>query len=102
MAWVYLCIAGIFEITWAVCLKQPDALKFNITSVILLSSMLGSIIFLSFAMRTIPIGTAYAVWTGIGIIGTVLYEYLSGGSLSSMRIIYLTMIFIGIVGLKTT
>lgn len=103
MAWVYLVIAGIFEITWAVCLKQSNSLKMNATSILLLTSMVCSIVFLSLAMRSIPMGTAYAAWTGIGIIGTVIYgAYILGEPMSLMRLTYLAMVLIGIVGLKTT
>jgi quaternary ammonium compound-resistance protein SugE len=103
MAWVYLVIAGIFEITWAVCLKQSNSLKMNYTSIILLASMVFSVVFLSLAMKSIPMGTAYAVWTGIGIIGTVIYgAYILGEPISLMRVLYLAMILVGIIGLKIT
>ena len=101
MAWIYLIIAGVFEIVWAVGLKYCDGFKLNIPLGIVISAMALSVFFLVLAMRQIPIGTAYAVWTGIGVIGvTSLGMLLFNESASFSRLLYLGLIFIGILGLK--
>jgi quaternary ammonium compound-resistance protein SugE len=101
MAWVYLLIAGIFEVLWAIGLKYQDDIKLNLMLATIICAMALSVIFLQLAMKTIPIGTAYTIWTGIGILGVTLYDiYILNEPASAMRITFLSMIFVGIVGLK--
>lgn len=101
MAWVYLFIAGLFEIGWAIGLKYTDGFTKLWPSVITIIGMILSFYFLSTAVKWIPIGTAYAIWTGIGAVGTaILGIILFGDSKEFMRIFFILLIVIGIVGLK--
>ncbi|MCP5363110.1 MAG: multidrug efflux SMR transporter [Rickettsiaceae bacterium] len=101
MAWFYLFIAGIFEIFWAVGIKYCDGFKITLPLVLVIISMALSVIFLGLATRTIPMSIAYAVWTGIGIIGVFTYGlFILKDPISVKNIIFVGMILIGIVGLK--
>ena len=101
MAWIYLFIAGLFEIGWAVGLKYTEGFTKLWPSVITIFGMILSFYFLSTAVKTIPIGTAYAIWTGIGAVGTaILGIILFGESKEFMRMLFILLIIIGIVGLK--
>ncbi len=101
MAWFYLFTAGIFEIFWAVGIKYCDGFKITLPLVLVIISMALSVIFLGLATRTIPMSIAYAVWTGIGIIGVFTYGLLIlKDPISVKNIIFVGMILIGIVGLK--
>jgi len=101
MAWVYLSVAGLFEIGWAIGLKYSDGFSKPIPSILTVTAMLLSIWLLSLAMRTIPVGTAYVVWTGIGAIGVALLGMvLFGESREILRMICLFLIIAGIIGLK--
>ena len=101
MAWIYLFIAGLFEIGWAVGLKYTDGFSKLWPSVITIVIMILSFYFLSSAVKTIPIGTAYAIWTGIGAVGTaILGIFLFGESKEFVRLFFILLIIIGIVGLK--
>ena len=101
MAWIYLFIAGLFEIGWAVGLKYTEGFTKLRPSVITIFGMILSFYFLSTAVKTIPIGTAYAIWTGIGAVGTaILGIILFGESREFMRMLFILLIVIGIVGLK--
>ena len=101
MAWIYLFIAGLFEIGWAVGLKYTEGFTKLWPSVITIFGMILSFYFLSTAVKTIPIGTAYAIWTGIGAVGTaILGIILFGESKEFMRMLFILLIVIGIVGLK--
>ena len=103
MAWVCLFIAGLLEIAWAIGLKYTDGFRRPVASVITIVLMIGSFYVLSLAVRTLPIGTAYAVWTGIGAFGTaVLGMYLFNEPVNLPRIACLALIIAGIVGLKVT
>jgi quaternary ammonium compound-resistance protein SugE len=101
MAWVYLIIAGVFEMGWAVGLKYTQSFTKLVPSMFTIISMLISLYLLSLALRTLPIGTAYTIWTGIGAVGTVIFGmvYL-GESRDLMRILFILLIVAGIVGLK--
>jgi quaternary ammonium compound-resistance protein SugE len=103
MAWFYLLLAGFFETGFAVSLKLMDGHK-NIPWVIVFYiSIAFSLLFLSMAMKTIPIGTAYGVWTGIGTAGVVLVGYFFlGESMSVARAGFLLMLIIAIIGLKVS
>ena len=101
MAWNYLIVAGLFECGWAVGLKYADGFTKLIPSLLTVLAMAISLWLLSVAMKTIPVGTAYAVWTGIGAVGVaILGTVLLGESRDIMRIICLFLIVSGIVGLK--
>lgn len=101
MAWIYLIIAGIFEVVWAIGLKYSHGFTKLVPSLITLGGMVVSFYLLSLATRTLPIGTAYAVWTGIGALGTVLLGiFLFNEPAGISRIIFLCLIVIGILGLK--
>jgi len=101
MAWAYLAVAGLFEISWAVGLKYSDGFSKPVPSVLTVIAMGFSIWLLALAMKSIPVGTAYAVWTGIGAIGVaVLGMVLFGESREILRILCLFLIIAGIIGLK--
>ena len=101
MAWAYLTVAGLFEIGWAIGLKYSDGFSKPVPSVLTVVAMGFSIWLLALAMKTIPVGTAYAVWTGIGAVGVaVLGMMLFGESREILRMVCLFMIVTGIVGLK--
>ncbi len=103
MAWVYLLIAGVLEVGWAVGLKYTDGFKRLWPSVWTLAAMFASFFFLSQALRTIPVGTGYAVWTGIGAVGTaILGIILFSESAAAPRILCIGLIVAGIIGLKLT
>lgn len=101
MAWVYLVAAGITEIIWAVGLKHSDGFKKLGPSIFTIIVMLLSFVLLSQAMRKLPLGTAYAVWTGIGAVGTVIYGMARLNEPRDIpRILCVALIVGGIVGLK--
>lgn len=101
MAWFALFVAGLFEIGWAVGLKYTDGFTRLTPTVLTGVSMLASILLLGFALRTLPLGTAYAIWTGIGTIGTVVFGILVGGEpAGAIRLACIVLIVAGIVGLK--
>jgi quaternary ammonium compound-resistance protein SugE len=101
MAWVYLTVAGLFEIGWAIGLKYSDGFSKPIPSSLTIMAMVLSVWMLALAMKTIPVGTAYAVWTGIGAVGVaVLGMVLFGESREILRMVCLFLIITGIIGLK--
>jgi quaternary ammonium compound-resistance protein SugE len=101
MPWVYLTIAGLFEVGWAIGLKYSDGFSKPLPSLLTVVAMAISLWLLAFAMKTIPVGTAYAVWTGIGAVGVALLGMLLfGESREFLRVLCLLLIIAGIVGLK--
>src|SRR5688500_11225266 len=103
MNWLYLFIAGLFEIAWAVGLKYTEGWSRLWPSVITAVLMVASFYFLSLAVKTLPIGTAYAVWTGIGTVGAaVLGMFLFDESRDIVRVLCILLIIAGIAGLKAT
>jgi quaternary ammonium compound-resistance protein SugE len=103
MNWTYLLLAGIFEIGWTIGLKQMDNHRNPVWTIIFYVSILTSFYFLQLALRTLPIGTAYAVYTGIGVVGTALLGMLLFREpVTAMRFLFLSLILTGIVGLKLT
>lgn len=103
MAWIYLTIAGLFEVVWAVGLKYSHGFTKLVPSLITLGGMIVSFYLLSLATKELPMGTAYAVWTGIGAVGTVLLGiFLFKEPVNVVRILFLCFIVIGILGLKFT
>ena len=101
MAWLYLIVAGILEVVWAFFMKKSEGFTLLTPSVITIVAMIGSVILLSFAMRSLPLGTAYAVWTGIGAVGAFVVGILILGEAATFfRIASVTLILAGLVGLK--
>lgn len=99
--WLILFVAGIFEIGWAVGLKFTDGFTKLVPSVLTLISMGISVGLLAYSVKFLPIGTAYAVWTGIGAVGTALCGiFLFGESKEVVRILCILLIVVGIIGLK--
>ncbi len=101
MSWIWLCIAGMFEICWAVGMKYSHGFTRLYPSIFTAVTMFASLGCLALAMRTLPLGTAYAVWTGIGTVGTVIVGMIFfGESTAVLRLLCLLLIVSGIVGLK--
>ncbi|HEY7697457.1 MAG TPA: quaternary ammonium compound efflux SMR transporter SugE [Vicinamibacteria bacterium] len=101
MAWIYLTVAGLFEVAWAIGLKYSEGFTRLWPSLWTGASMVMSLFLLAQALRTLPVGTGYAVWTGIGSVGTALLGIvLLGESRDFVRLLCLALIVIGIVGLK--
>ena len=99
--WLYLLIAGLAEIGWAVGLKYTEGFSRPLPTIATVVGMIVSFYFLALAMRTIPLGTAYAVWTGVGAVGTVILGMiLFGESHDLARIACIALILAGVVGLK--
>ena len=101
MKWMILGVAGALEITWAVAMKYSAGFTHPVPSVITAVSYIASAVFLALAMKSLPLGTAYAVWTGIGIVGTsVLGVLLFRETVSLPQGICIAMIVVGIAGLR--
>ncbi|GGC79388.1 quaternary ammonium compound efflux SMR transporter SugE [Undibacterium terreum] len=101
MAWLILLVAGVLEVTWAIGLKYTDNFSRLWPSVATLVAMAASVGLLSVAMKTLPVGTAYAVWTGIGAVGTVAMGILLFGEAATVsRLVCMALIISGIAGLK--
>jgi quaternary ammonium compound-resistance protein SugE len=101
MAWFLLFIAGLLEIAWAIGMKYTEGFTKFWPSVWTLVTMTLSAVFLGLALRTLPVGTGYAIWTGIGAVGTaILGIYLFGESREPLRLACLGLIVAGIIGLK--
>lgn len=103
MAWIFLVIAGLLEIVWAIGLKYSEGFTKLEASAITVVGMIASFYFLSMALKTLPIGTAYAIWTGIGAVGTVIFGILLlGEPRDAIRLMFVGLIIAGIIGLKVT
>ena len=101
MHWIYLFIAGLFEISWAVGLKFTHGFTHAIPSIITVLCMIASFYFLALALKNLPLGTAYAIWTGIGTIGTVILGIvLFKEPATVMKLMCIALIVCGISGLK--
>lgn len=101
MAWIYLIIAGLFEVVWAVGLKYTDGFTKGLPTLVTVAAMVVSFFFLAQAVKMLPVGTAYAIWTGIGAAGTaVMGIILFSESADPGKIISIMLIVAGIVGLK--
>ncbi len=101
MAWAMLFVAGLLEIGWAIGLKYTDGFTRLVPSVLTIASMIASVILLGLSLKTLPVGTAYAVWTGIGTVGTALLGiWLMGEPATALRLACIGLIVAGIVGLK--
>lgn len=103
MAWLILFLAGLLEIVWAIGLKYTAGFTKPWPSVITLAAMIASFVLLGQALRTLPLGIAYSVWVGIGVVGTVIFgAWLFGESLSVLKVASILLILLGIIGLKLT
>jgi len=103
MAWLYLLIAGLFEVVWAIGLKYTQGFTKLVPTAITVAGMAVSFFFLSQSLKSLPIGTAYAIWTGIGALGTVIVGMIFFGEpREAVRLLFLLCIVGGIVGLKVT
>ena len=103
MAWISLVIAGAFEVVWATGLKYSEGFTKFIPSVITIVGMIISFYLLSIATKTLPIGTAYAIWTGIGALGAVIVGIMFFNEpVNAWRVLFLCFILVGILGLKYT
>lgn len=101
MPWILLTLAGLFEIGWAVGLKYTDGFTRFVPTVLTAGSMLVSIVLLGLAVKTLPMGTAYAIWTGIGTVGTVILGIvLFAEPATAIRLGCMALIITGILGLK--
>lgn len=101
MSWIYLCLAGVLEVGWAIGLKYSNGFSRLWPSLITLVLMVASFAFLSMAMRHLPVGTAYAVWTGIGALGAALLGMiLFAEPVTLLRLGSLALILAGVTGLK--
>ncbi|HIX59310.1 MAG TPA: multidrug efflux SMR transporter [Candidatus Blautia gallistercoris] len=103
MEWVYLVIAGLLEVFWSTCLKFSEGftvMKFTVLTII---GMVFSFLFLSQATKQLPLGTSYAIWTGIGALGAVIVGIvLFKESVTAPRMLFVALLLIGIIGLKAT
>lgn len=103
MTWICLVLAGLMEIVWAVGLKYTEGFTRLVPTVLTLAAMSASVGLLGLALRHLPLGTAYAIWTGIGTVGTVIYGIVVlHEPASAIRLGCISMIIAGIVGLKLT
>jgi quaternary ammonium compound-resistance protein SugE len=101
MAWVVLMIAGLFEVGWAIGLKYTDGFTRLVPTVATVASMVVSLGLLGLALKSLPVGTAYAIWTGVGTIGTAaLGIFLFGESADALRLGCIGLIIAGMIGLK--
>lgn len=103
MAWLYLCIAGVMEMVWSTCMKLSNGftdLKFTVLTIV---GMIVSFGFLSQATKVLPLGTAYAIWTGIGAVGAlVIGIVLFKEPATPARLFFAVLLLVGILGLKAT
>ncbi|RXZ44143.1 quaternary ammonium compound efflux SMR transporter SugE [Crenobacter cavernae] len=103
MAWISLIIAGLLEVAWAIGLKQSEGFSKPVPSAFTLVTMAASFYLLASAMRSLPAGTAYAVWTGIGAVGTVLIGiFWLNEPVNAGRVLSLTLLVAGLIGLKVS
>lgn len=101
MAWIYLTLAGILEVVWAYYMKKSEGFSLLTPSIITLVMMVGSFLLLSLAMRSLSLGTAYAIWTGIGAVGAFLVGiFVLGEAATFFRVASVTLIIAGLIGLK--
>ena len=101
MPWTLLLIAGLLEVCWAIGLKYTEGFTRLVPSVLTVGAMVGSVVLLAIAMKSLPVGTSYAVWVGIGAAGTaILGMALFGEPVNAARLVSLGLVVAGIVGLK--
>jgi len=103
MAWMYLFLAGLFEIFWAYWMKKSEGFTMLTPSIITLIGMILSIVLLSWSMRTLPLGTAYTIWTGIGAVGAFIVGFVMlGETFTLMRLTAALLILSGIIMMKVS
>ena len=103
MAWIYLIIAGVLEVGWAIGMMYTEGFTKLVPTILTVIGMIASVFFLALAVRTIPLGTGYAIWTGIGAVGaSLLGIFLFNEPSSGPRLVFIAIIVLGIVGLKMT
>ena len=103
MAWVTLFIAGLFEVFWATCMKLSQGFTVHLYTALTIIGMIASFALLSHVMKTLPMGTAYAIWTGIGALGSVIVGMvLFKEAMFPMRALFVGMLIVGLIGLKAT
>jgi quaternary ammonium compound-resistance protein SugE len=103
MSWLVLVLSGVLEAVWATALGKTQGFTRPVPSAVFLAAIIASMAGLAYAMRTLPIGTAYAVWVGIGAVLTVAYAMVSGAeSVSALKIVFLALIIGGVIGLKVS
>lgn len=101
MNWLFLIVAGLFEIVWAISLKYTQGFSRLGPSILTIGAMVFSFYLLSVSLRTLPLGTAYAVWVGIGAVGTAIAGVLLfGESVTTLKLVSLILVISGIIGLK--
>ncbi|GAA0866886.1 multidrug efflux SMR transporter [Sphingopyxis soli] len=101
MPWVYLVIAGLFEVVWAFAMKQSDGFTRPGPTIVTITAMIASFALLSLSMKSLPLGTAYTIWTGIGAVGAFLVGIaMLGEAASAMRIVAALLIVAGLVLMK--
>lgn len=103
MSWILLIVAGLLEACWAVGLKYTDGFTRLVPSILVGSAIVGSMVLLALAVRDLPIGTAYAVWVSIGVLGAAIAQpILFQQPLRPAQIVFLVMLLVSVVGLKVT
>jgi quaternary ammonium compound-resistance protein SugE len=101
MSWIILFFAGLFEVCWAVGLKYTDGFTRPIPTLLTVGAIVVSLALLGLAMKELPLGTAYAIWTGVGAVGTVIAGVLLfGESMAPIRLLSVALIVAGLIGLK--
>lgn len=101
MNWVYLVVAGLLEVVWAIGLKHTDGFTRPVPTTLTIGAMVGSFYLLSLALKTLPLGVAYGVWVGIGAVGAALAGIvLLGEAVTALKLASLLLVVAGIVGLK--
>ncbi len=101
MSWILLVVAGLLEIVWAVGLSYTNGFTRLVPSLVTATGLVASMVLLALALRSLPVGTGYAVWVGIGVVGTAIVGMVAlGEPVSPLRIVCLALIVAGIVGLK--
>ena len=101
MSWIILLFAGLFEVCWAIGLKYTDGFSRPIPTLLTVAAMIVSLALLGLAMKELPLGTAYAIWTGVGAVGTVVAGIiLFGESMALIRLASVALIVCGLLGLK--
>ncbi|TKZ35257.1 DMT family transporter [Brachyspira catarrhinii] len=103
MEWIYLILAGILEIFWATCLKLSNGFTILKFSILTITGMVFSFVFLAQATKILPLGTSYAIWTGIGALGSVIIGIILFKEVFTLpKVLFVTLLLIGIIGLKVT
>ena len=103
MSWLILFLAGLFEVGWAIGLKYTDGFTRPLPTLLTVAAMAASLGLLGLAVRELPLGTAYAIWTGVGAVGTVIAGIiLFGESMAPMRIVSVLLMVLGLAGLKAS